>query len=213
MRKLVVFPNDPILAYYKKGEIKARYFNPGNFFDEIHVISLCDEEVQEEKVREIAGNARLVLYPVGQALSFIKPCLFFKKRNQILRLVKEINPSVIRAYNPVLNGALAIYCGKSLNIPTVVSLHGNYDLDIRYHLKRRGKYKELLISYIYSKLFGYEFCFIVIDKNTLQIGIFDCSPDFYRTGADKVQQASATYDLFYKDDNFDPSQYFISKTL
>ena len=68
-------------------------------------------------------------------------------------------------------------------------------------------------AYIYSKLFGYEFCFIVIDKNTLQIGIFDCSPDFYRTGADKVQQASATYDLFYKDENFNPSQYFISKTL
>ena len=35
-------------------------------------------------------------------------------------------------------------------------------------------------AYIYSKLFGYEFCFIVIDKNTLQIGIFDCSADFYR---------------------------------
>tara|TARA_Y100001973_G_C5137016_1_gene300874 strand:+ start:325 stop:1056 length:732 start_codon:yes stop_codon:yes gene_type:complete len=68
-------------------------------------------------------------------------------------------------------------------------------------------------AYIYSKLFGYEFCFIVIDKNTLQIGIFDCSPEFYRSGADKVQQASATYDLFYKDDNFDPTQYFISKTL
>ena len=28
-------------------------------------------------------------------------------------------------------------------------------------------------AYIYSKLFGYEFLFIVIDKNTHQIGVFD----------------------------------------
>jgi len=32
--KLCVFPNDPILSYYEKGEIKNRYFNPRNLFDE-----------------------------------------------------------------------------------------------------------------------------------------------------------------------------------
>ena len=31
-------------------------------------------------------------------------------------------------------------------------------------------------AYIYSKLFGYEMLFIVIDKTTHQIGMFDCSP-------------------------------------
>jgi len=47
-------------------------------------------------------------------------------------------------------------------------------------------------AYIYSKLFGYEFLFIVIDK---------------------VRKASEAYDLFYKTKDFDPKQYFISKTL
>ena len=37
-KKLAVFPNDSLLDYYKKGEIKHRYFNPNNLFDEIHVI-------------------------------------------------------------------------------------------------------------------------------------------------------------------------------
>ena len=68
-------------------------------------------------------------------------------------------------------------------------------------------------AYIYSKLFGYEFLFIVIDKNTHQIGMFDCSPEFYERGEDKVRRASEAYDLFYKTKDFDPKQYFISKTL
>ena len=68
-------------------------------------------------------------------------------------------------------------------------------------------------AYIYSKLFGYEMLFIVIDKNTHQIGMFDCSPQFYERGEDKVRKASEAYDLFYKTKDFDPKQYFISKTL
>ena len=68
-------------------------------------------------------------------------------------------------------------------------------------------------AYIYSKLFGYEMLFIVIDKNTHQIGVFDCSPEFYKRGEDKVSKASEAYDLFYKTKDFDPKQYFISKTL
>jgi hypothetical protein len=68
-------------------------------------------------------------------------------------------------------------------------------------------------AYIYSTLFGYEFLFIVIDKKTHQIGLFDCSPDFYKRGEDKVRKASEAYDLFYKAKDFDPKQYFISKTL
>ena len=68
-------------------------------------------------------------------------------------------------------------------------------------------------AYIYSKLFGYEFLIIVIDKNTHQIGMFDCSPQFYERGEEKVRKASEAYDLFYKTKDFDPKQYFISKTL
>jgi len=76
-----------------------------------------------------------------------------------------------------------------------------------------SKYNYDSQAYIYSKLFGYEFLFIVIDKNTHQIGMFDCSPQFYERGEDKVRKASEAYDLFYKTKDFDPKQYFISKTL
>ena len=42
-----------------------------------------------------------------------------------------------------------------------------------------NKYNYDSQAYIYSKLFGYEFLFIVIDKNSHQIGMFDCSSKFY----------------------------------
>ena len=76
-----------------------------------------------------------------------------------------------------------------------------------------NKYNYDSQAYIYSKLFGYEFLFIAIDKNTHKIGVFDCSPQFYERGEDKVRRAAEAYDLFYKTEEFDPKQYFISKTL
>jgi hypothetical protein len=68
-------------------------------------------------------------------------------------------------------------------------------------------------AYIYNQMFGYDFLFIAIDKNTHQIGIFDCSSEFYERGLYKVEQANEAYDLFYKDEKFDPKNFFISKTL
>mgnify|MGYP006250323875 CR=1 FL=1 len=68
-------------------------------------------------------------------------------------------------------------------------------------------------AYIYSKLFGYEMLFVVIDKESGQIGLFDCSPDFYESGKDKVERASEQYKLFYQTPDFDHKQFFINKTL
>ena len=76
-----------------------------------------------------------------------------------------------------------------------------------------SKYNYDSQAYIYSKLFGYEMLFIVIDKSTHQIGIFDCSPQFYERGKDKVERAVQAYELFYKSEDFDPKQYFLTKTL
>jgi hypothetical protein len=97
------------------------------------------------------------------------------------------------------------------NEKLVVDLKTTADLNkFRYSA---SKYNYDSQAYIYSKLFGYEMIFIVIDKNTHQIGIFDCSPEFYERGKDKVERAVQAYELFYKSEGFDPTQYFINKTL
>jgi len=68
-------------------------------------------------------------------------------------------------------------------------------------------------AYIYQKIFGYDMIFIAVDKNTHQIGIFDCSPQFLERGREKVMKAIEAYDLFYNDENFEPRNHFINETL
>jgi len=97
------------------------------------------------------------------------------------------------------------------NEQLVIDLKTTADIDKFQYSANKFNYDSQ--AYIYSKLFGYEFLFIVIDKNTHQIGMFDCSPQFYERGEDKVRRASEAYDLFYNTKEFDPKQYFISKTL
>jgi exodeoxyribonuclease VIII len=97
------------------------------------------------------------------------------------------------------------------NEKLIIDLKTTADIE-KFHWSA-SKYNYDSQAYIYSKLFGYEFLFIVIDKNTHQIGMFDCSPQFYERGEDKVRKANEAYDLFYKTKDFDPKQYFISKTL
>ena len=93
----------------------------------------------------------------------------------------------------------------------IIDLKTTSDLDnFKWNAK---KYNYDSQAYIYSKLFGYEFIFIAIDKNTGRIGLFDCSSKFYKTGEEKVEKASEAYDLFYNTEGFDPHQYFTNQTL
>lgn len=121
-KKLVVFSNDPIIEYYNKGEIKERYYNPCNYFTEVHLISFSDNDIDPKKVQILAGTATLLIHPVGK----FKPFNIFSQKKVILELIKSISPDVIRAYNPQIQGYFAISIGKSLKIPVVISIHADY---------------------------------------------------------------------------------------
>ena len=76
-----------------------------------------------------------------------------------------------------------------------------------------SKYNYDSQAYIYSKMFGYEFIFIVVDKKTRQLGLFDCSDQFLQSGQNKVAKAVQAYNEFFVNGEGDFSQYYISKTL
>lgn len=151
MKRIVVFPNDPLYLYFKKGEVKERYFNPLDLFDEVHVFSLCDKEIDAQKVKSFSGKADLKIYAVGFP-RFWKLPFMFSYRNKIMGLIRRIKPDVIRSFNPLINGWLAVSIGRALGIPSVISLHGDHDRDIRYQLIRQRRWKEYLIHYLYSKI-------------------------------------------------------------
>ena len=93
----------------------------------------------------------------------------------------------------------------------VIDLKTTGEIDKFYWSAKKFNYDSQ--AHIYRELFGYEMLFIAIDKKTHQIGMFDCSPQFYESGMEKVIKAVEVFDLFYKTDNFDPAQYFINQTL
>lgn len=146
--KLIVFPNDPLRSYLEKGEIKPRYFNPKDIFDEIHVISLFDSDEKEENVKKMAGKAILKIHLIGKTnLLNVK-----SKKTQVINLIKKIRPDVIRSYNPLLQGWLATKAGKALGIPVVISLMADYDRDLRYSAKKNLRLKTYF-KLKYSKRF------------------------------------------------------------
>ena len=140
--KLCVFPNDPIQAYYDKGEIKERYYNPQNIFSEIHFITLIDQDIEVSKIQVIGGKAKIVIHSVGK--------INIKNRNKrledVIAIVKEIQPDVVRAYNPFIEGWLAAKCAKELKIPFLLSLHTQYDGNRRI-LKKTNFKKYLVLKY------------------------------------------------------------------
>ena len=145
MHRLCVFPVDPIKAYYEKGEIKTRYFNPCNLFSEVHIISLSDDEIDVAQVQTLAGNARLFIHPVGASVfQMRRPWSLLRERQRILEVVREISPDVIRGYNPLVIGYYATFCSKRLDVPLVISLHGNYDMDHRAMAWRKRQYRYYL---------------------------------------------------------------------
>ena len=155
-----------------------------------------------------------------------KLCLLQSEVNNIELMIDKINNTKI--CEDLIRGDKIEY-----EVPNIVELEGNMwkgkadvvnhkedlviDLkttaDINKFRSSAFRYNYDSQAFIYKELFGYDFIFIAIDKTTKQIGIFECSEEFLRSGQAKVKKASEVYDLFYKDQDFDPDQYFISETL
>jgi hypothetical protein len=93
----------------------------------------------------------------------------------------------------------------------VIDLKSTSDID-RFQWSVRD-YNYDSQAYLYSQIFGYDFIFVVIDKNTLKITIFEVSDETLQRGESKVAEANAIYDLYYKNENFDPSQYVETKII
>ena len=212
---------DPLRAFEPSKPSPA--FLIGGYF---HTCILEPDKIEKYKiVKSTTRNTKAYKDVAGGEL-----CLLQHEVDQIELMRTKLYDNDICRDLIINNGEKA---WKEYEVPMITELFGNkwkgkadiinheekliIDLKTTADIERfqwsASKYNYDSQAYIYSKLFGYEFLFIVIDKNTHQIGMFDCSPQFYEKGEEKVRKASEAYDLFYKTKDFDPKQYFISKTL
>jgi hypothetical protein len=204
---------------FKEPSAQAPHFLIGGYF---HTAILEPEKIKNFKIIEATsrntklykeitnGEVCLLQHEVDKTEALVDKMM----NNKICRdlIHTEGNdfevPGVTEVYGNMWKGKADIVNHKE---KLVVDLKTTSDLE-KFHWSAK-KYNYDSQAYIYSQLFGYDMLFIAIDKNTGQIGIFDCSQDFYKTGADKAEKASEIYDLFYKNEDFDPNNYFINKTL
>lgn len=127
MKKLAVFPGASLREYLAKGEIKARYYNPLNVFEEVHFITMVDprDELGGDellKIKGIVGNAQLFVHPVGR-LSLGRLAQYPLVRRRVLLTLAAIQPHCVRTYSQYLEGQIAASCCRRLKIPLVASLH------------------------------------------------------------------------------------------
>ena len=126
----------------------------------------------------------------------------------VLGNVQYEEPGIVRLYDNMWKGKADI-----INHDEQLIIDLKTTSDIEKFRWSASKFNYDSQAYIYRHLFGYDMLFIAIDKNTHQIGLFDCSPNFYKSGKEKVEKASEIFDLFYKDKDFDPLQHLTTTTL
>ena len=204
---------------FKKPTPSAPHFLIGGYF---HTAILEPNKIKNFKIVEASSRNTKAYKEITDG----EICLLQHEVDKIEALVdKMMNNKVCREL---------IYAdGNEFEVPGVAKLSGNYwkgKADIVNHSEKlivdlkttsdldkfqwsAKKYNYDSQAFVYKNLFGYDMIFIAIDKNTGQIGIFDCSDNFYVSGVEKVEKATEIYDLFYKTEGFDPQNYFINKTL
>jgi len=130
-KKLFVIIPDRLSDLIRKGEITERYYNPGNLFDEVHIIMINDDKPDSSKLQSTVGRAKLYLHnlPAGRNL-FIKtlgwrPWLLRGWAAPAIELAEKIGPTMIRCHGANLNAYLAYRIKCILGIPYIVSLHTN----------------------------------------------------------------------------------------
>ena len=142
MYKLAVFPNDPLYLYFQKGEVKDRYWNPQNLFNEVHIISLCERDIEPEKMQRVAGQAKLFIHSIGRPSIVTLPLYF----NRAFRIMNEVKPDLVKAHHPWHAGSLGVYCARKLGIPSVISIHNPID-EQRIRERRLVLYLAKLLEY------------------------------------------------------------------
>jgi glycosyltransferase involved in cell wall biosynthesis len=156
--RLLVMVPDILADVVDKGEYQPRYYNPGGFFDEIHLLATNEgPPVAAEAMQHTVGpNAHLQLYAMPEPTGLVVGSPFFKRwllspwagllrwwavrqqRRQLdqwaqnaVDLARRIRPALVRCHANDYNAYAASRIKRALGIPYVVSLHINPDANPR----------------------------------------------------------------------------------
>ena len=125
----------------QKGEVNPRYYNPGDLFDEVHIMMTNDDRPDPEFMKPMVGKAKLFLYNYPEPSGFFKKTLGWRPWRMkswskgAVDIARKIQPNLMRCHGLYLNTFLAAEIKSALKIPYLVSIHINPDENFRKHLK------------------------------------------------------------------------------
>lgn len=157
MTSLLVIVPDRLSDLVAKGETTSRYYNPGDLFDEVHILMTNNDKPDKTAIQKSVGSAKLYLHnlPLPSVISSFgwQPFMFKKWLERGLQIAQKIRPSLIRTHGNFINGFLAAYVKQQMKIPLVVSLHTNPDVDIRGCISWRSNW---LLYLMYKRMVWFE---------------------------------------------------------
>lgn len=93
----------------------------------------------------------------------------------------------------------------------VIDLKSTSDISNFYYSAKKYNYDSQ--AYLYNHIFGMPLIFVVIDKKSLKINIFEVSNETLQRGEEKVQKAVDIFNLYHNTNGFNPNEYIETKIL
>jgi glycosyltransferase involved in cell wall biosynthesis len=136
MSCLLVCVPDRISDILIKGEYQPNYYNPGELFDDVHILMTNDDRPDRAALQRTVGRAKLHVHNWPDDLtmpprerSWLTPFRLRKWAKGGIAIAREIKPDLIRCHGADWNTYLASRIKAELGTPYVTSLHINPDIN------------------------------------------------------------------------------------
>jgi glycosyltransferase involved in cell wall biosynthesis len=160
MSKLLVLIPDRLSDILRKGEIQPRYYNPGEVFDEVHILSTTVDDPDRTTLQRMVGSAKLHLHYHSDDPTLIEgwPGIFRQRALDRwaqggVEIARRIGADLIRCHGADWNTFLASRIKRALGMPYIVSLHINPDVNavrrvLRGDLSRNERKRNGFFEYL-----------------------------------------------------------------
>ena len=136
MRRLLVIIPDRISDILDKGEYQPLYYNPGELFQEVHILTTNDDRPDLGQLQRTVGSAKLEVHNLPEAPTIVGQRWAWLQRRALRQwaapavdLARRLRPDLIRCHGADWNIWAAQQIKATLGIPYVVSLHINPDVN------------------------------------------------------------------------------------
>lgn len=205
LKKLLSSPNEYLRSLEEEDATESQPLRDGKLF---HWNVLEPEKFEELRVIDVASKNTKAYKEAKAEFGEVYCRNEIEKAESLASVLKNNKPAMAFLENadfevpqidvidgiPFRGKADIVQGTKIIDLKTTADLEGFNFAAYRFGYD--------LQAYLYLQLFpqAEEFIFVVIDKKTKDIGIFDCSEEFLESGKKKLEQGIENYKFFFEGD-------------